>query len=220
MADSTKQRMYNLGGFSITEVGEQLITWFQFTKNMEAQGTLIENGGYYIQARKPQNVLRSMSGTNQALLLQMTDNGNGQMLVQCSTGKWSDKVGAGAVGLLLFWPLAITAGVGAYMQSQLPQEVFVQINNILMGIPSMTSAGAAVASTHSNPSASSDKKTQQQFLQVECPSCHALNERKAKFCNDCGAKLPEIKILDKCPSCGKRIAPGAKFCAECGARIE
>ncbi len=31
MADSFKQRAYTLGDSSINEVGEQLITWFQFT---------------------------------------------------------------------------------------------------------------------------------------------------------------------------------------------
>jgi hypothetical protein len=44
--------------------------------------------------------------------------------VEIGAGKWIDKAAAGAVGMFLLWPLAITAGVGAWQQMKMPQRIF------------------------------------------------------------------------------------------------
>ena len=42
------------------------------------------------------------------------DDPNGCNLnVTVGQGEWSDKIGAGALGWFIAWPLAVTAGVGA-----------------------------------------------------------------------------------------------------------
>ena len=48
---------------------------------------------------------------------------------------------------------------------------------------------------------------------MRCPNEHE-NPAGAKFCNECGAKLPV-----GCPGCGAAITPTAKFCSECGAAL-
>ena len=48
-----------------------------------------------------------------------------------------------------------------------------------------------------------------------CPQGH-LVPQGAKFCPECGARMPEEPAT--CPN-GHPIPPGAKFCPECGARI-
>jgi membrane protease subunit (stomatin/prohibitin family) len=55
-----------------------------------------------------------------------------------------------------------------------------------------------------------------QIVRVKCPSCGALNNESAKFCNDCGTKII-LKIT--CPSCNIDYELGTKFCAECGAKL-
>ena len=45
-------------------------------------------------------------------MIRMDDNLN----VTVGQGEWSDKIGAGALGWFIAWPLAVTAGVGAYSQ--------------------------------------------------------------------------------------------------------
>ena len=47
-------------------------------------------------------------------------------------GEWSDKIGAGALGWFIAWPLAVTAGVGAYKQKKLPEEIFQVIEQCIV----------------------------------------------------------------------------------------
>lgn len=47
-----------------------------------------------------------------------------------------------------------------------------------------------------------------------CASCGAVNDKDAKFCNNCGAPL---KII--CPECGAENTSTAKFCDNCGAPL-
>lgn len=58
-----------------------------------------------------------------ATTVELTVNGT-QLNVTLGEGQWADKLGAGAVGLFLLWPLAVTAGIGAYKQKKLPSEIF------------------------------------------------------------------------------------------------
>ncbi|MBS2039815.1 zinc ribbon domain-containing protein [bacterium] len=45
-----------------------------------------------------------------------------------------------------------------------------------------------------------------------CPQCgHALAPH-AKFCGECGNRLPN----ERCSNCGHQLEKGAKFCAQCG----
>ena len=47
-----------------------------------------------------------------------------------------------------------------------------------------------------------------------CSKCGEENPKKAKFCEECGAKL-----VSKCPKCGEENKPSAKFCEECGNKL-
>jgi class 3 adenylate cyclase/tetratricopeptide (TPR) repeat protein len=49
---------------------------------------------------------------------------------------------------------------------------------------------------------------------MQCPRCQAENPERARFCEDCGARL-ELK----CPHCGEDVTPGKKFCASCGGSL-
>lgn len=51
-----------------------------------------------------------------------------------------------------------------------------------------------------------------------CPKCGANNKSTAKFCYECGEKLP-AKQGSFCPECGSKIPASAKFCPECGTKI-
>ncbi len=46
---------------------------------------------------------------------------------------------------------------------------------------------------------------------MQCAECRKENPDGAKFCNECGVRLPSA-----CPSCGKGNPPGSKFCNNCG----
>lgn len=58
---------------------------------------------------------------------------------------------------------------------------------------------------------------------VNCPECEKVNEKSAKFCESCGAKLRDalqnnqVIINDKkCPNCKKDLEKSNKFCDNCG----
>ena len=79
-----------------------------------------------------------------ATTVELTVNGT-QLNVTLGEGQWADKLGAGAVGLFLLWPLAVTAGIGAYKQKKLPSEIFEVVYRCTMGEPtSFRTAGVPV----------------------------------------------------------------------------
>ena len=111
-----------------------------------------------------------------------------------------DKLGAGAVGIFLLWPLAVTAGIGAYKQKKLPSEIFEVVYRCTMGEPtSFRTAGVPVNAAPTAPAG------------AVCPQCGAQIFANARFCSACGAKLQTV-----CPGCGAPVKPGSKFCSECG----
>ncbi len=48
-----------------------------------------------------------------------------------------------------------------------------------------------------------------------CSSCGKQVSKTAKFCSECGTKLPSTKF---CAECRKELSSSAKFCPECGAK--
>jgi len=46
------------------------------------------------------------------------------LIVEIGAGKWVDKAAVGAVSLVILWPLAITAGMGAWEQMKMPDRIF------------------------------------------------------------------------------------------------
>lgn len=49
---------------------------------------------------------------------------NDTLTVEIGAGKWVDKAAVGTVSLFILWPLAITAGMGAWEQMKMPDRVF------------------------------------------------------------------------------------------------
>jgi hypothetical protein len=46
------------------------------------------------------------------------------LTVEIGAGQWIDKAGAGAVGMFVFAPIALTAGYGMWEQSKMPDKIF------------------------------------------------------------------------------------------------
>jgi class 3 adenylate cyclase len=52
-------------------------------------------------------------------------------------------------------------------------------------------------------------------VSLTCPNCSHDNRDGAKFCDECGTKLPR-----SCGNCGNAVAATAKFCDECGTKLD
>ncbi len=51
-------------------------------------------------------------------------SGDDTLIVEIGAGKWIDKAAVGTVSLFILWPLAITAGMGAWEQMKMPDRIF------------------------------------------------------------------------------------------------
>lgn len=200
-------RVYVLNGTDMQTVAERVEAFLKEEKNMEVQG--VPSGESYLIQATQKDTLRTIAGMKLATTVQMTVSGD-NLNVTIGEGQWADKLGAGAVGLFIAWPLAVTAGIGAYKQKKLPEEILNLIGQVLMnpGQPVVTPVAPTVASTASaTPTAAAQTQV--------CPQCQAQVPAGAKFCNNCGAKLITV-----CPECGANVRPGSKFCSECGHALQ
>ena len=59
--------------------------------------------------------------TSLNILFHQSDN---TLTVEIGAGKWVDKAAVGTVSLFILWPLAITAGMGAWEQMKMPDKIF------------------------------------------------------------------------------------------------
>lgn len=191
-------RVFMLNGTQVQDIVTRIEGFFRTEKGMDVQSSQTTDG-YVMQASQPKDGWKTLTGMRLAVTVQMAVAGD-QLNVSIGEGQWSDKIGAGAIGLFVAWPLAITAGMGAYKQKKLPSEVFQVIENTIMtgGQPVVVSgAGQTVAAG-----------------MTLCPSCKAQLAPGSKFCNRCGAKLGQ-----KCPNCGAEITADSAFCSECGVKL-
>ncbi|HAY72500.1 MAG TPA: hypothetical protein DCY31_01370, partial [Ruminococcaceae bacterium] len=105
MAES---RVFMLNGTDVQTVIARLENFFRAEKDMEVQSSRTTDG-YIMQASQPKDGWKTLTGMRLAVTVQITEMEN-QINVTVGEGQWSDKIGAGAIGLFIAWPLAITAG--------------------------------------------------------------------------------------------------------------
>ncbi|MGA2067439.1 MAG: hypothetical protein ABSG86_20885 [Thermoguttaceae bacterium] len=74
----------------------------------------IEDGGLLLQVEKS-GAWRRFVGMSTALNVCFRHTGS-TLNVEIGGGRWIDKAVAGGVSLIVLWPLAVTAGIGAWAQ--------------------------------------------------------------------------------------------------------
>lgn len=193
-----ESRVFMLNGTEVSQIVNRLENFFRTEKGMEVQSSQTTDG-YVMQASQPKDGWKTLTGMRLAITVQMAVMGD-KLNVSIGEGQWSDKIGAGAIGLFVAWPLAITAGMGAFKQKKLPGEVFQVIETTIMtgGQPVVvTGAGQTVAAG-----------------MTVCPNCKTQLSADAKFCDRCGTRLGR-----KCPNCGADVKQNSVFCSKCGQKL-
>jgi predicted ATPase/class 3 adenylate cyclase len=54
-----------------------------------------------------------------------------------------------------------------------------------------------------------------EFSKTECPKCQHDNRSSAKFCSNCGSRLPKV-----CPECGAEVEATDRFCSQCATPLD
>ena len=226
----TESKVFRLPeGIDASSVGKEVENFLRSNKNLTTEGTKTPDG-YFVQAKEPEGSgWKQLAGMTMAIQVQIVEISD-TITVNIGNGKWSDKVGAGAVGVVLFAPLAVTAAVGAYNQKKLPGEIFDHIEKFLLGggeSVMMSSFGANAANENEIicPNCNSPNNKDTKFcgncgtpLTATCPNCGASVGLDTKFCSQCGNPMKQPNKT--CPGCGAEVAPDMKFCGECGTKIE
>ena len=223
----------------VQAVASHVDHYLRANQGLQVQGA--SNGEECVlQCRQEKDGWKTVSGMRLATTVQITRTAPDNINVTIS--EWSDKIGAGVAGMLLFWPLAVTAGIGAYKQKKLPEEIFRCIENYLISstrpgqAPQQTSSvntaqqqnasgftpnQQAAPPPQTMPPEMMDQTIPQEAAQTQppaliCPSCQTVCAPGSRFCNLCGAPLTK----QTCPSCGGDITAGSKFCPHCGKPLE
>jgi hypothetical protein len=103
------------------ELTRTVLGWLS-AEGFNCQRLQMEDGGIVIQIEKAGG-WRKVLGMSTAvhILFRQVEN---TVNVEIGNGRWLDKAAAGTLSLLILWPLAITAGIGAWQQMKLPERVF------------------------------------------------------------------------------------------------
>ncbi len=99
------------------------------SQDFDTQQMSTEDQGLLLQIKK-RGGWRDFVGMAASLNIVFHQSGD-TLTVQIGAGKWIDKAAAGTVSLFILWPLAITAGFGAWQQMKMPEKVFVFIGSWL-----------------------------------------------------------------------------------------
>lgn len=233
------KKVFYAPDIDISGLGQSLSDWFA-GQGFQTQLLPAASGGATVQARK-ESTLRTLTGMSNALTVSINPEGE-NIGVEMGNAKWLDKGAAAAVGVLIFWPALVTAGVGAYQQNQIQNqawqfiEQYIRANSAYGGSSSMP--GASFGPMQAAPPTTGQQMGGQRVTppmavqpgmggvpqpvnmsasgsaSANCPQCGQLLRQGAKFCDNCGAPT-----VSTCKSCGKPLRQNARFCDECGAPV-
>jgi hypothetical protein len=121
-------RTFAAGEVHLPELIASLNTWLS-AESFTTQVLQTSDGASVVQVEK-QGGWRKTIGMSTALniVFRMTD---GRLMVEIGAGRWMDKAAVGTVSIFILWPLAVTAGIGAWQQMKMPERVFEQIAGYL-----------------------------------------------------------------------------------------
>lgn len=122
MALVDQARFYDAHGLSPQELSNALAEWFRY-QGFEWRTSQEPGSRYTLQICK-QSTGRAILGLNFALTVSFTPQTDGRTLVELGGADWTDKIVSGAIGVLLIAPLMLTAGYGAWQQSELNNRVW------------------------------------------------------------------------------------------------
>lgn len=88
----------------------------------KCQRLQMEDGGIVLQIEKVGGWRKALGmSTAIHIVFHQVEN---MVNVEIGNGRWLDKAAAGLLSTIVLWPLAITAGFGAWQQMKLPERIY------------------------------------------------------------------------------------------------
>lgn len=189
---SDKERYYS-NASNLTKILTEYLENTYWTKNYDTQIIPLANNKIALQIKK--EGLRYLVGMSQCLSIVFEEVGN-DLKIQLGQASWADKVISGAVWALVLWPVAITAGIGAYTQYQLIDEIWMNIDSSIR----------YNLNQHFIPYTTYNYQFQ---------NCNINNDSNI---NNSSYQNPINNESKKCIKCGRQLMPDALFCTYCGTK--
>jgi hypothetical protein len=125
---NSKTRIYACPSGEAARLITDVKNWLD-SQGFDSQQLSTERQGGLLQIKK-RGGWRDFVGMSTSLNVAFNQSDD-TLFVEIGAGKWIDKAVAGTVSLLVLWPLAITAGFGAWEQTKMPDKVFAFIGSRL-----------------------------------------------------------------------------------------
>ena len=127
VADS-KTRRYACASNDTPQLIVDVRNWLD-AEGFDSQQVNTEDRGVLLQIKK-RGGWRDFVGMSTSLNVVFQQSGD-IVTVEIGAGKWIDKAAVGTVSMFILWPLAVTAGLGAWEQMKMPDKIFGHIGRRL-----------------------------------------------------------------------------------------
>jgi TIR domain/zinc-ribbon domain len=127
-AKPSKSRRYSCAPEDGSRVVAEVKSWLD-AQGFDSQQIATEEEGVLLQVKK-RGAWRDFVGMSTSLNVAFHQQGDA-LTVDIGAGKWIDKAAAGAVSMVILWPLAVTASFGAWEQMKMPERIFDYIGSRL-----------------------------------------------------------------------------------------
>lgn len=102
--------------------------------------------------------MKKLTGLETCATVKLVDAGTA-LSAEVLAGKWLDKVAAGAVSMVVLWPLFVTASIGAIKQKAMLDNVWNETVKFLVETESPKAASRTRAAKHETKTSSKKMKT-------------------------------------------------------------
>ena len=117
----SKTRRYACSSTDSTRIISDVKMWLH-SEGFDSQEMSTESNSVLLQIKK-RGGWRDFVGMATSLNIVFHQSAD-SLTVEIGAGKWIDKAAVGTVSLFVLWPLAVTAGYGAWEQSKMPDKIF------------------------------------------------------------------------------------------------
>lgn len=129
--DKSKIRRYSCAPEVCMQIISEVKKWLE-EQGFDSQQVPTDHNATLLQIKK-RGAWRDFVGMSTSLNI-VFEQSEDVLKVEIGAGKWVDKAVAGTVSMFVLWPLAVTAGFGAWEQMKMPDKIFSFVGHRLTAV--------------------------------------------------------------------------------------